>query len=320
MALGDMTVFNSFAYEAFTETVTQQVRLFNEASAGTLTLRPARNIGDFDEEAFYALIPGLVRRRDAYGTGNVSPVDLAQLQRNSVKVAGGSVPVRWTPQQFSWVQLNQEEAGTAIGTQFAEGVFQDYLNSAITAVRPAIANAASGSLVYDATDGVLGLTDLVEGCKVFGDRSDRIAAWIIHSKPMHDLWVQTISNANDLFQFGNVKIMQDGFGKRFIMTDSPALVTAGSPDTYHTVGLTAGGAMVEDNGDFFSYVDTSNGTENILRTWQAEYTFNLGLKGYSWDQANGGASPTNAELGTGTNWDQIATDIKDTAGVVVNSQ
>jgi len=318
MALSDMTVFNSFAYSAFTETIAQQVRLFNEASANALVLRPARNIGDFDEEAFFSSISGLVRRRDAYGSGSVSPVDLAQLQKNTVKVAGGSVPVRWTPQQFSWVQLNQEEAGAAIGEQFAEGVFQDYLNTAITSLSAAIGNQSAVN--FDATDGTLELADLVKGSALFGDRSSRLRAWVIHSKPMHDLYSTTITNSNDLFQFGNVNIMQDGFGRRFIVTDSPALVTAGSPDEYHTLGLVEGAAMVEDNGDLFTNIDTENGNENILRTWQAEYTFNMGLKGYTWDEANGGASPTDAELGTGTNWDKIATDIKDTSGVVVDSQ
>lgn len=317
MALSDMTVFNSFAYTAFSETIDQQVRLFNEASAGSLVLRSARNIGDFDEEAFFANISGLVRRRDAYGSSDVTPVDLSQLQRNTVKVAGGSVPVRWTPQQFSWVQRNQEEAGAAIGVQFAEGVFQDYLNTACTALVAAITN--QGELTEDATGGNLELSDLVSGAALFGDRASRLRAWIIHSKPMHDLWGSTITNTNDLFQFGNVNIMQDGFGRRFIMTDSPALVTSGSPNTYHTIGLSEMGGIVEDNGDLFTNIDTENGAENIVRTWQAEYTFNLGLKGYSWDQANGGASPTDAELGTGTNWDQIATFNKDTAGVLVDS-
>jgi hypothetical protein len=318
MALSDMTVFNDFAYLSFTETIVQQVRLFNEASNGALVLRPARNIGDFDEEAFFANISGLVRRRDAYGSGSVSPVDLSQLQRNTVKVAGGSVPVRWTPQQFSWVQQNQERAGTAIGEQFAEGVFQDYLNSAIAALVAAISN--QGSLTYDATGGTLDRADLVQGAALFGDRASRLRAWIVHSKPMHDLLVENVTNAERLFTFGNVNVMDDGFGRPLIMTDSPDLITSGSPDTYHTIGLTEMGAMVEDNGDLFTNIDTENGNENIVRTWQAEYTFNLGLKGYSWDESNGGASPTDAELATGTNWDQVATFDKDTAGVLVDSQ
>ncbi|NNA37726.1 hypothetical protein HBO97_24845, partial [Pseudomonas lundensis] len=45
-------------------------------------------------------------------------------------------------------------------------------------------------------------------------------------------------------------------------------------------------------------------------------TFGLGLKGFTWDTANGGKSPTSAELATGTNWDLVANSIKGSAGVI----
>ena len=49
---------------------------------------------------------------------------------------------------------------------------------------------------------------------------------------------------------------------------------------------------------------------------QVDYTFGLALKGYAWDTANGGKSPTDAELKDGTNWGKVATSLKQTAGVV----
>jgi hypothetical protein len=42
----------------------------------------------------------------------------------------------------------------------------------------------------------------------------------------------------------------------------------------------------------------------------------VACKGYQWDIANGGKSPTSAELATGSNWDQYVTDVKHTAGVI----
>lgn len=49
---------------------------------------------------------------------------------------------------------------------------------------------------------------------------------------------------------------------------------------------------------------------------QVDYTFGLSLKGYTWDESNGGKSPSDAALATGTNWDKVATSIKHTAGVL----
>lgn len=317
MALSNMKVFNDFLYRSYTETIQQQVRLFNAASRNTLTLTTAANVGDYSREAFYGAISGLVRRRDSYGSDPVNAVNLAQLQKNSIKVAGGTPPIAWEPQQFSWIQRNQEEAGVVIGVQLAEGMFGDYLNTAIRCLVAAIDN---NSLTYNGTGGNLALTSLVSGAAQFGDRAQRLRAWIVHSKPMHDLYSAAVTNSNTLFEFGTVNVVQDGFGRVLIMTDSDALIdTNNSPDTYFTVGLVEGGAMVEDNGDLFTNIETTNGNENIERTMQAEYTFNVGLKGYSWNFGAGGASPTDTELGTGTNWPKVATDNKDTAGVLVET-
>ena len=48
----------------------------------------------------------------------------------------------------------------------------------------------------------------------------------------------------------------------------------------------------------------------------AHYTFGLSLKGYTWDEANGGKSPIDVEIALGTNWDMVVSSIKNTAGVL----
>ena len=114
--------------------------------------------------------------------------------------------------------------------------------------------------------------------------------------------------------------MQDASGRPFVVTDSPSLLLATpDPDEYLTMGLVRGAVNVEMNGDFTDNVQVINGDENLLRTYQAEWSYNLGIKGFEWDQANGGKSPTNAAIGATANWDKTATDIKDTAGVILKS-
>jgi len=84
--------------------------------------------------------------------------------------------------------------------------------------------------------------------------------------------------------------------------------------------LAQGAVLIEQNPDYLENMSTTNGAENIKRTWQAQWSYNVGLKGYAWDKTNGGASPTNAALATGSNWDRYATSVKDLAGILVNSQ
>lgn len=128
----------------------------------------------------------------------------------------------------------------------------------------------------------------------------------------------TVENANTLFQAGNVRVI-DILGRVSVVTDAPALYTAaagGDPARRRVLSLVAGAATVTDSRDIISNIETSNGQTRIETTLQIDYTFGLGLKGYTWDEGNGGKSPTDAEIATGSNWDKVATDIKHTAGTL----
>lgn len=323
MAMSNMVVFDDFVQRTITEVIAQQVDLFNAASNGTITLTTQRNRGDFAHTSQFAEIAGLIRRRDVYASGAVSPVALAMLQNASVKVAAGTPPIAFNPSQFTWIQEQPEVAGVVIGEQVAIGQFQDMLNAGLRAARAAFVNVGTALQYITPSQGALTLNALNRGAQKFGDRAQNIKAWVVHSSPLHDLFDQALTNTARLFTFGDVRIIEDGFGRRFIITDSSSLFGAvSSPDVtdYYTLGLVENAIVVEDNGDFFSNLQTVNGDENITRSWQGEWTYNLALKGFTWDTSNGGKSPIDSEIGTGTNWDQTATQIKNTAGVAVRSR
>jgi len=320
MPLTQFQVFSQYAYTAFLELLAQNVALFNTASRGGIVLRSAANQGDFADEVFYARIAGLIRRRDAYGDTDVAEKDIEQLLKTTVKVAAGTPPVRIDPHMWQWIQRSPEEAGVVIGKQLAEETMQDMLNTGIRAFVSAISNVGA-TVVYDAAAATANLRALNKGAALFGDRAQAIVAWVMHSKVLHDIFDTSLANAERLFQFGNVQVVSDGFGRPLIVTDCADLFNATpTPDEYRTLGLVPGAILLEQNNDFLENLETKNGGENIRRTWQAQWSYNLGVKGFSWDKANGGASPTNAALATGSNWDRNATSVKDLAGVIVETQ
>lgn len=321
MALSDLAVYSEYAYSAFSETLRQQVDLFNAATGGAIMLQSAAHQGDFSDVAFFAKVTGgLVRRRNAYGSGTVAEKVLKHLVDTSVKVAAGTPPVRLDPGQFRWIQQNPEVAGAAMGQQLAVDTMADMLNVGLGSVYSALSQVAA--VVYDATGNTApddGPTwnNLNNGQAKFGDQSSQIAAWIMHSTPMHKLFANNLSNSERLFTYGTVNVVRDPFGKLLVMTDSPNLFEAGTPNVYRILGLVPGAVMVGQNNDFDANEETKNGDENIIRTYQAEWSYNVGVKGFAWDKANGGKSPTDAALFTSTNWDKYATSEKDLAGVVV---
>ena len=150
----------------------------------------------------------------------------------------------------------------------------------------------------------------------FGDSSQSLVAQVMQGTTWHKLVGQAIANSTNLFVAGNVRVV-DILGKITVVTDAPALMQAGTPNKEIILSLVSGAALVHDSRDQVSNVDTVNGKERIETTIQVDYTFGLGLKGYTWDTTAGGKSPTDAELATGTNWDKTATSIKHTAGVAL---
>lgn len=321
MALTDMKVYSSYIADTAIETLSQMVDAFNAASGGSIVLTTAGFDGDFMRESFFAGLHAAQRRVDRYAAqASASATDLSQLDRVGVKVAGGFGPIRMEPGQLTWMQQNPEAGIEAASRNMAEAIVADQLNSAVAASVAAIGNVAA--LVNDVSAGSSGAGALTYAAfngahAKFGDRSSAIVAHVVNGVGYHKLIGQNLSNANRLFQAGNVQVV-DILGRVVVVTDAPALEdTSGTPDLIYGIGLVQGGVTVYDGSDLIVNIDQTNGQTRIETTMQADYTFGLALKGYAWDTANGGKSPTDAEIATGTNWDQVATSTKDTAGVLV---
>lgn len=334
MSLNDLQVFSQYAYSAMTEILDQQIDLFNSATKGAILLRNAANQGDYSDTAIWAKIQGLVRRRNAYGTGAVSEKNLQQLLDTAVKVAAGTHPVRIDPSMMKWIQRSPEEAGATVGKQLAQDLLADMLNTAIMAYVAATTGQAA-NVVHNITgattpaDQLASIAALSKTVSKFGDANQSVVCWVAHSKVLFDIYGEAIANGSRLFVFGNVQVAQDGFGRPLVITDSEELVTAvpettlgagDGYDRYATLGLVAGGILVDRNNDFTDNIDTKNGQENIERTYQAEWSYNLAVKGYAWDKSTGGKSPNNAALSATANWDRYSTSHKDLAGVMLLSK
>jgi hypothetical protein len=315
MSLSQMQVFNEFIMPATIETLGQMVEKFNGASNGAIRLTTEGFTGDFLQESFFAAIHSAQRRVDRYAAqASASATDLTQLKHSTVKVAGGFGPIRYEPSQMTWLEKPTTEGIEVASRNFAEALMKDQLNTAIAALVAAISNQAAATNDVSATAGINYVTMNGAHAK-FGDRSGELVAQIMTGAVYHKLIGANLTNTPQLFQAQGVRVV-DILGKAVIVTDAPGLYLAGTPNKDFVLSLAPDAAIVSDGSDVISNIETKNGQTRIETTMQVDYTFGLGLKGYTWDEANGGKSPTDAELATGSNWDKVATDIKHTAGVI----
>lgn len=315
MTTTQMQVFNQYVMPAMIETLAQKVEQFNAASRNAIRLTTEGFTGDFLQESFFAAIHTAQRRVDRYATqGTPSVTDLTQLKHSSVKVAGGFGPIRFEPSQLTWLNKPTAEGIEVASRNFAEALMADQLNTAIAALVAAISNQSTAKNDVSATLGV-SYAALNDAHAKFGDHSGNIVANVMNGATYHKLIGQNLTNTPTLFQSSNVLVV-DILGKAVVVTDAPALYATGTPNVNKVLGLVDSAAIVHDGSDVISNIETTNGQTRIETTMQVDYTFGLGLKGYTWDESNGGKTPTDAELATGSNWDKIATSIKHTAGVI----
>jgi len=315
MAITNMQVFVDNARELVFEKLGQQIEKFNAASNNTLQLSSDGFSGDFFERSFYNSLAASRRRVDRYAAnGAVSATALAQSKAVEVKVAGGFGPIIFEPSQMAWISSNPAEALNVISNSMTEAILQDQINSAIAALVAAISNQAAAKNDVSGSSAVTQIALNNTDAK-FGDSSSLLVARIMRGATYHKLIGQNLVNASTLFNSGNVTVV-DVLGKPVVVTDAPALYVAGTPNKEIVLTLVSGAIVIGGTSDLITNVDTTNGKERIETTFQGDYTFTMKMLGYSWDTANGGKSPTDAEIATGTNWDLFVTDIKHSAGVI----
>lgn len=329
MAIGKASDFKIYQDEmrgGIVERLTQASAFFNGAG-GAIRLGTVSRRGDYAKESFFKSISSLVTRRDTTSVTSATDLAVTMDEMISVKLNRKVGPIAQTLDAFRKMELaaGEDSLSFLIGTQIAKAMEVEMLNTALRAARAALVTGST--TMYDATDGTLATSDLVSGLSKFGDASSQIGAWVMHSKVYFDLLQSQINptNQGDVVAGAVLAAASPAtLNRPIIVTDSDALVvTTGTGTaavtTYHTLGLTSNAVIVEDSEQSTMETQIVTGLENLVVRLQGETAYNLGLKGFKWDVASGGANPADAAVGTGTNWDAAATSFKDWAGVVIKS-
>lgn len=327
MAIGkasDFVIYDALFNGAYNEKQTQNISAMLGGSNGAISISGGFLRGDYKKESFYKKISSLVTRRDVTSTAGVTDLAVTQGEMISVKCHRKIGPVGQTESAWRQIGATPDVLSFKVGEQAADDILAEKLNTSLGAAVGALYHQGS-AVTYDgtATNSAATLTHamLAGGLSKFGDASNRIVAWVMHSKVYFDLIGQAISDkitnvADVTIVNGNVASL----GRPVIVTDSTSLInTAATPDQYVTLGLTQGAIQITESETPRIMTDVVTGLENLVFRMQGEYAYNLGLNGYAWDTSTGGANPTAAACAVGVNWDPVFTSHKDGIGVRVLS-
>lgn len=328
MAIGkasDFVIYQEEFQSGVVEKVAQFLKLFNEGTRGAIRLIPNALKGDYSKAAFFKDVDGLVSRRDTTSTAAVTDLAFTQDEVISVKLNRKVGPIAQTLDAMKKAGLDEAAASRAFGELAGERKMKDMLTSALIAVEAAIeGNTAMNLDITGESTKTASTAALRRTLAKFGDASGDIVCWVGHSKVNFDilagLQASGVSGLEDMVTiYGAVPAY---LGRPMIVSDSSALTDANgsSTDTYNTLGLVRDAVIVSESEPETYVTEIVTGLANLVRRFQSEHAYNVEVKGFKWDTGNGGANPTDSTLGTTSNWDQVATDDKHTAGVRLDSQ
>jgi hypothetical protein len=315
----DVVVDENHIYGGIFEEMEQNLASLTTGSRGTILINDSRVKGDYGYDSFFASISNMIERRVSDTVSDGTATEALEKEYVSVKLKRRA-QVEWTLDAFKSKQLDPAGFAVVLGREFQKRKLQDMINIGMTAVATALETQAA--LTNDQSSASITHGQINSAFAKRGDKSFEIAAVAIHSTPYHDLISQALTDkmpaniGGGAIQVGTVPV----FGRAALISDSAGLTDANgsAADTYNTLGLVPGALMIEQSEpETLIPADLVTGKHNLILRFQAEYVFNLAVKGFAWNVSGGGTNPTDAAVATTSNWTQVDTDDKTLAGVLL---
>lgn len=320
----DMVIFNDQFYGGFLEKVADRLDVFNAAGFNTLTLNTAFIKGYKQEESYFKRTATKSSRRDLTSVAAITDAALVQGQVNNPKLFR-----KWSTANtlgaFRTQGMSESDIAFLAGQAAADDILEEWRGAAVSALVGGFqVSAVASALVFDATDGTLASSDLIAGMKKMGDAGAKIKAWVMHSDVFYTLLANQLasSTADGVADMTIMNGTPATLGKPVLVVDDPALIIANGVssgvDAYYTFGLVEGAVGVDESEGQQVVMDIVTGGEQLLHRVQAEYAFNVKLKGISY--TSGTTNPTFANLATAGSWTKLYTSKKDLPGIAIKSR
>lgn len=308
-----LKIDNEVVHATATETIMQYTDMFSTGTAGAITVSTESIMGDLQATSMLAEIASIIGRRDIAAGTDASVKTLSSRDENNVKMYWGTGAIEFKMVDATRYGSNSDAFSVAIGQQVGKGIVTYLLNSALAAVRASVETETT--LVTG--DGTASVTHtlLNTALRPMGDARDDIVCWVMQGATYSDLVGQAITDKIDSVAGGSIRSGSvPTLGRPTYVTDSASLdMTAGVA----ILGLTVGSIQVVETASRNFISEVVSGKENLVYRIQGEGEFLLNVKGYSWKAASG-TNPTAATVGTAANWELKASDVKSSAGVLLN--
>jgi len=317
----DFKVYTEWVQSGYLEKLAQNVAGFNANSNNAINLTTASLLGNYKEIAFFKELAqsDLINDRDKNSTAAVTAAKMTQLEDVIPYLPARFGPYETTRSAFLDIGKSPEEFSAMLGEALADAVMADMLNTSIGALIGAIQKTDAMTVNSGAAaTTVLSYDTMIDAMGKYGDRLDEIACFVMRSQDYYGLMKGNVvaatidSIAGATLNSGSVATL----GKPVLVTDSPALLGKGAAaaDSGAVLALAVNAITCIGDDDFYITTKEELGKDNITIMWQGESQYGIDLKGYAYDKTK---PITRADIVKSTNWSQVATNVKNTGGVLL---
>lgn len=321
----DVEAFESNFYSGAMERIAQNIAVLNQTN-GAIRLIDQRLKGNFSRNLVKRRVANPISRRTSTDLTAKTDIAAQATSDTSVKVRSKYGPVANTKE--AWYEMLADAGGSVeqlaleYGRDAMDEVLRDMLDTGLSAASAALANQADNLIALGAA---LDTGGMIDGFAKFGDAAiSDITAVVMSSASWFALvkdQVVTLQTTG-ISDIGLATGVPQVFNKTVLVTDSVSLGAA--PDSGGAGAATKNILFLTDDALRLTYsmpmdptIDTVTGLGNTVIRIEGDYAFNVGLRGFQWDETTGGSEPSDAAIATGTNWAKVGTSRKHLAGIVL---
>ena len=294
---------NGFATEYLMQAI-------GKMSGSAFNLATNYHKGDAIDENNFLELTNLMEDRDPDATSNLTDKELStgEISMSKAFFTTGSIGInRSTMLRYGG---STDAFSRIAGEQYAKALLVFMLNRGLLAAVAAI--GTNSDMVEGDGTGKLSYDFLNKMNAKFGDASSLLQTNVGTGAEWHTLVGESIGTTIDTV--GGMAILTGNaaaLGRDYFATDSTSLDLQAKK--WAVLSLVSGAIKLQESEERDVLLEKYGGKSNIRFRFQAEGAFDVGVLGYSFNNAK---KATSVEIKKAANWNKIATDNKSTAGVL----
>lgn len=316
-----LQILNEWAHRTYRWMDVSFVRRVNEQTGGAIRFTSRPTDGDYYQSTSWANEANKASLAKPNVQSSVTNQEFTQVITTDIKCGMIMQPYEWQTIALRWAGLPPEVLGMIWARTTAESFFRLRLETLMASLVSCLSKGVGtghDTEVAKAIDDQSGTTanvankldvdKIIQAPGKFGDMYEDLTAIVIHSGAFFSMQSRNLTQYTDLFMYPNTFVRMTPLGTPLYVTDLPILkFTQSGVTKYRTLYLKRDACMLYDNGDYEQLIERRTGQTWLNTTAQAQSTFNVGVKGFTWSDITktkpiaGATAATGLQTGLTTN-------------------